>query len=173
MSFHVHPIRVLVVDDSAFMRNRLSMMLMKCQDMQVVGTAKDGHDAIEQVQRTQPDVVTLDIEMPGMNGLATLSEIRKRERNATVVMITAYATIDRAVQAMKDGAFDFVTKPFEPDQIAVVVEKALERESLKREVGVLLAACRNENLISRGFQTIFYNFPGTGFVVHDKDCTKI
>ena len=72
MSKNGQPIRALVIDDSDFMRNRLSMMLMKCSDLQVVGTAMNGHDAIEQAKRTQPDVVTLYIEMPSMNGFGSI-----------------------------------------------------------------------------------------------------
>ena len=72
MSKNGQPIRVLVIDDSDFMRNRLSMMLMKCSDLQVVGTAMNGHDAIEQGKHTQPDVVTLYIEMPSMNGFGSI-----------------------------------------------------------------------------------------------------
>jgi len=82
-------------------------------------------------------MVLLDIEMPGMNGLEVLKEIRKKASDVTVVMITAYGTIERAVQAMKEGAYDFIPKPFEPDHIALIVEKALERERLKREVEIL------------------------------------
>ena len=66
------PIRVLIVDDSDFMRNTLSTMLMKFPDVQVVGTAKNGMDAIEQIKRSPPDVMTLDVDMPGMNGLDVL-----------------------------------------------------------------------------------------------------
>jgi chemotaxis response regulator CheB len=72
MSKNGQPIRALVIDDSDFMRNRLSMMLMKRSDLQVVGTAMNGHDAIEQAKRTQPDVVTLYIEMPSMNGFGSI-----------------------------------------------------------------------------------------------------
>ena len=75
--------------------------------------------------------------MPGMNGLEVLKDIRSRGDEVPVVMITAYGTIERAVQAIKEGAYDFVTKPFEPDHIAIVLQKALERQKLKREVEIL------------------------------------
>ncbi len=74
----------------------------------------------------------LDIEMPVKNGLEVLKELRQKGRDTTAIMITAYGTIERAVQAMKEGAFDFITKPFDLDHIAMVVQKALERERLKR-----------------------------------------
>jgi DNA-binding NtrC family response regulator len=87
---------------------------------------------LEQVEKAGPELVLLDIEMPVKNGLEVLNDLRQRGRDTTVIMITAYGTIDRAVLAMKEGAFDFITKPFELDHIAIVVEKALERERLKR-----------------------------------------
>lgn len=88
------------------------MMLMKCQDMQVVGTAKDGHEAIEQVQRTQPDVVTLDIEMPGMNGLEVLDHLMKNFP-LPIIMVSAFTEEGAAVtlQALERGAVDFIPKP--------------------------------------------------------------
>jgi two-component system, NtrC family, response regulator AtoC len=84
------------------------------------------------VDKEGPELVLLDIEMPVKNGLEVLKELRQRGRDTTAIMITAYGTIERAVQAMREGAFDFITKPFDLDHIAIVVEKALERERLKR-----------------------------------------
>ena len=77
-------------------------------------------------------MILLDIEMPVMNGLDVLKALRERGNDTAVIMITAYGTIERAVQAMKQGAYDFITKPFDLDHIALTVEKALERERLKR-----------------------------------------
>jgi DNA-binding NtrC family response regulator len=95
-------------------------------------TAANGQECLDQVEKAGPELVLLDIEMPVKNGLEVLNDLRQRGRDTTVIMITAYGTIDRAVLAMKEGAFDFITKPFELDHIAIVVEKALERERLKR-----------------------------------------
>jgi DNA-binding NtrC family response regulator len=80
-------------------------------------------------------MVFLDIEMPRMKGLDVLREIRKREKDFPVVMITAYGSIDLAVEAMKEGAYDFIPKPFKANHIALVVEKAMERQRLRREKG--------------------------------------
>ena len=77
-------------------------------------------------------MVLLDIEMPVKSGLQVLQDLRRRGSEMTIIMITAYGTIERAVQAMKQGAYDFITKPFDLDHITLVVEKALERERLKR-----------------------------------------
>jgi DNA-binding NtrC family response regulator len=97
-------------------------------------TAKAG---LELLEGQNPQLVLLDIEMPDMNGIDLLREIRRREHDVTVVMITAYGTIERAVEAMKEGAYDFIPKPFEPDHVALIVAKALERETLKRGIEIL------------------------------------
>src|SRR3989442_9973549 len=75
--------------------------------------------------------------MPGMNGIEVLREIRRQDKNLPVIIITAYGTIERAVEAIKSGADDFVTKPFDPDHLALVVNKALEQARLKSEVELL------------------------------------
>ena len=105
------PIRVLVVDDSAFIRNTLSTMLMKFPDVQVVGTAKNGMEAIEQVKRSQPDVMTLDVDMPGMSGLAVLDYVMAH-CPLPVIMISALTNEGAGVtlQALERGAVDFIPK---------------------------------------------------------------
>jgi DNA-binding NtrC family response regulator len=95
-------------------------------------TAANGRECLDKVEKEDPELVFLDIEMPVKNGLEVLKELRQKGRDTTAIMITAYGTIERAVQAMQEGAFDFITKPFDLDHIAMVVEKALERERLKR-----------------------------------------
>jgi DNA-binding NtrC family response regulator len=121
---------ILVADDAADIREILGETLnsLGCR----VITAANGQECLDKVDKEGPELVLLDIEMPIKNGLEVLKELRLRERDTTAIMITAYGTIERAVQAMKEGAFDFITKPFDLDHIAVVVEKALERERLKK-----------------------------------------
>jgi len=111
MRTNIPPIRVLVVDDSVFMRNTLSMMLMKCPDVQVVGTAKNGMDAIDQVKRSQPDVMTLDVDMPGMNGLDVLDYVMTH-CPLPVIMISALTNEGAGVtlQALERGAVNFIPK---------------------------------------------------------------
>ncbi len=106
------PIRVLVVDDSTFMRNMLSMMLKKANDIDVVGTAMNGQDAINQARRIQPDVMTLDIEMPDMNGLDVL-DYMMTEHPLPIIMVSALteAGADVTLRALERGAVDFITKP--------------------------------------------------------------
>ena len=126
---------ILVVDDDADIREVLADRLESLgYRVFAAETAKVG---LELLERQNPQLVLLDIEMPDMNGIDMLREIRRREHDVTVVMITAYGTIERAVEAMKEGAYDFIPKPFEPDHVALIVAKALERESLKRGIEIL------------------------------------
>jgi DNA-binding NtrC family response regulator len=121
---------ILVADDAGDIREILSETLNSL-GFRVI-TAANGQECLEKVDNEGPELLLLDLEMPVKNGLEVLKELRHRGRDTTAIMITAYATVDRAVQAMKEGAFDFITKPFDLDHIAIVVEKALERERLKR-----------------------------------------
>jgi DNA-binding NtrC family response regulator len=126
---------ILVVDDDPDIQEVLKDRLESLGYRVLV--ASNGKEGLDLLEKQSPQIVLLDIEMPGMSGLDVLKEIRLREIDVTVVMITAYGTIERAVQAMKEGAYDFIPKPFEPEHIALTVRKALERESLKREVDIL------------------------------------
>ena len=121
---------ILVVDDDSDIRDILSETLNSLGSRVI--TAANGRECLDKVDKEAPELVFLDIEMPVKNGLEVLKELRQRGRDTTAIMITAYGTIERAVQAMREGAFDFITKPFDLDHIALVVEKALERERLKR-----------------------------------------
>ena len=131
-SFHMKILSgtILVADDDANIREILRDTLNSLGARIV--TAVDGQDCLDHVEADVPDVVLLDIEMPVKSGLQVLQDLRRRGSEMTIVVITAYGTIERAVQAMKQGAYDFITKPFDLDHITLVVEKALERERLKR-----------------------------------------
>jgi two-component system, NtrC family, response regulator AtoC len=121
---------ILVADDDPDIRDIL-LDTLNSLGARVV-TVANGDECLDKVEKEGPELVLLDIEMPIKNGLDVLKEMRRRGSDATVIMITAYGTIERAVQAMREGAFDFITKPFDLDHIAMVVGKALERERLKR-----------------------------------------
>jgi DNA-binding NtrC family response regulator len=126
---------ILVVDDDADIREVLGDRLQSLGYR--VFAADNAKAGLEVLERQNPQVVLLDIEMPDMNGIDLLREVRRREHDVTVVMITAYGTIERAVEAMKEGAYDFIPKPFEPDHVALIVAKALERETLRRGIEIL------------------------------------
>ena len=126
---------ILLVDDDADIRAVLKDRLDSLNYQ--VFEAACGREALDLLEKQNVQMVLLDVVMPDMDGLAVLSEIRKRGLDVTVLMISAYGTIEQAVQAMKHGAYDFIPKPFEADHIALIVAKALERETLKRGIEVL------------------------------------
>ena len=126
---------VLVVDDDPDVQEVLKDRLESLGYQAV--PALTGKQGLELLGEESPQMVFLDIELPDMNGLEALKAIRKRQSDVAVVIITAYGTIERAVQAMKDGAYDFISKPLKPGFVALIVARAMEREKLKREVEIL------------------------------------
>jgi DNA-binding NtrC family response regulator len=127
--------RVLIVDDDAKSRRLLEVRLraLECQ----VLMATDGKEALAVIQQEVPALMLLDLQMPRMDGMELLRTLRRDGIELPVVVITAHGSIESAVEAMKEGAYDFIPKPFDPKHLEIVVLKALERERLKREVKVL------------------------------------
>jgi two-component system, NtrC family, response regulator HydG len=125
--------RILVVDDEAAVRDSLREWLRK--DGHDVDTAQDASAALEALQANEAayDVVLLDIKMPGMDGMELQERIHSFAPEVVIVMITAYAAVDTAVRALKSGAFDYLTKPFDPDQLSRLVANALQHARLLRE----------------------------------------
>lgn len=107
------PVRVLVVDDSALMRKLIPRILEQDKSVEVVGTAIDGHFALKKIEDLKPDVVTLDLEMPGMNGIDTLKTIMRQQRKLPVIVVSSHSTTGANItlKALGLGAFDFVAKP--------------------------------------------------------------
>jgi len=128
-------LKVLIVDDEQSNRTILEQELI--YRGYVVETAVDGPSALQKAETARPDLIIVDDMMPRLSGLEVLKELRRRDDDTPVIIITAYGTVDRAVEAMKEGAYDFITRPFEPDHLALVVQKSLERQRLKREVEIL------------------------------------
>jgi DNA-binding NtrC family response regulator len=133
--------KILIADDEPSNRRILAQELTHRGF--AVDTARGGKDALGRVESAPPDLLILDYMMPDMSGLEVLGELRKRGGDTPVIMITAYGSVERAVEVMKAGAYDFITRPFDPDHIELVVRKALERQSLKREVEVLSEEIRD------------------------------
>jgi len=121
------PIRVLVVDDSSLIREMLVKSLTVPGSVEVVGTASDGIKALAAVERLAPDVVTLDVEMPGLTGLEVLARIRDKALPVIVVASMREAASDLAVQALTAGAFDFYPKPSGPESFAKLQEDLGEK----------------------------------------------
>ena len=123
--------RILIVDDEEDIRETLADRL-EAEGFEVM-QAVNGVEGMEGIRNSDPDIVLLDLQMPEMDGMQVLENIARERLETTVVVITAYGTIERAVEAMKAGAFDFIPKPFEPDHVRVVVAKAVELRRLQRE----------------------------------------
>ena len=131
MSDEANKYRVLIVDDEESMRDFLSIMLHR--EGYQVDTAVDGAQAVVHLRDHNYDLVISDIKMPRMTGLELLTHIKDRTPETVVLMVTAFSSTDEAVEAMKQGAYDYITKPFKNEEIRLIVKNALERRDLRRE----------------------------------------
>ncbi|WP_242337901.1 sigma-54 dependent transcriptional regulator [Anaeromyxobacter sp. SG66] len=134
--------RILVVDDEEIVRESLGGWLEK--DGYTVGTMPEGRSAIEALKRERWSIMIVDLKMPGMDGLQVLEEAKKLQPDVAVVIMTAYATVDTAVSAMKMGAYDYLVKPFDPEELSLMMQKIVSQQSLVRENAVLRQALRQE-----------------------------
>ncbi|MGH7826547.1 MAG: sigma-54-dependent transcriptional regulator [Candidatus Binatia bacterium] len=123
---------VLIVDDDPASRRLLEVRLrpLECD----VAIAGNGEQALTAIRKDMPDLVLLDLEMPQMGGIEVLRRLRKEGIHVPIIVITAHGSIETAVEAMKEGAYDFITKPVDANHFDIVVRKLLEREGLKREL---------------------------------------
>jgi DNA-binding NtrC family response regulator len=124
--------RILIVDDEEMITSSLKQGLEK-EDYDVI-TASSGEKGIESFKDGSPDITLLDINLPIMDGLKVLDMIKKTNKDAVVIMITAFGGVDSAVRAMKLGAYDYIEKPFDLDRLNIILKKALETATLKQEV---------------------------------------
>lgn len=127
--------RILVVDDEAVIREAVKRILEQ-EGYQVI-TATSGHTALEKVQNDDFTVVISDLKMPGMGGMEVLKSIKILQPDVPVIIITGYATVETAVDAIKNGAFDYLPKPFNPLQVKELVNKAVEQRKITGEGGSL------------------------------------
>ena len=116
--------RIMIVDDAAFMRKRIRNILVK-EGYEVVAESSNGREAVENYQEFKPELVTMDITMPEMDGIAALKEIRALDPDAKVVMCTAMGQKNMVVEAIQAGAKDFIVKPFQPDRVVEALQKLL------------------------------------------------
>ncbi len=122
---------LLIVDDELHVRESLSRWFI--EDGYDVHTASSGKEALAALGRQHFDVVITDIKMPGMDGLELQRRIHEVDPEVAIILVTAYASVSTAVQALKEGAYDYLVKPFDPEELSRVVEKACERVRLKEE----------------------------------------
>ncbi|WP_058307804.1 response regulator [Gracilibacillus massiliensis] len=115
---------VLIVDDAAFMRMMIKDILSK-NGYDVVGEAQDGQDAVEKYKELQPDLVTMDITMPEMDGIAALKEIQSTNPEAKIIMCSAMGQQAMVIDAIQAGAKDFIVKPFQADRVIEAISKVI------------------------------------------------
>jgi DNA-binding NtrC family response regulator len=151
--------RVLIVDDEEQMRELLAKVLEK--NGYQVTTAGDGGQALALLEKEPMDLVVTDVRMPGLDGMEALRAIKELSPEIVVIIMTAFGSIDQAVQAVKEGAYDYINKPFKIDEILLTIKKALDERRLRHEVSALRHELRTryhfENLIgkSRAMQEVF------------------
>ncbi|MBP2077668.1 MULTISPECIES: response regulator [Oceanobacillus] len=116
--------RILIVDDAAFMRMMIKDILTK-NGYEIVGEAQDGAQAVEKYKELTPDLVTMDITMPEMDGITALKEIKKVNPDAKIIMCSAMGQQAMVIDAIQAGAKDFIVKPFQADRVIEAIQKAL------------------------------------------------
>src|SRR5687767_6002928 len=144
---------VLIIDDEPGLRQTVSLIL--ADEGYEVHTASDGEEGLARALEVQPDIILCDVRMPRLTGLEFLEKYRTANGTAMVIVMTAYGGMEMAIQAMKKGAYDYIQKPFSPDQLVLTLKKAEERETLRREVSRL----REEVGIDRRYREIVAKSP--------------
>ena len=151
--------KILIVDDELIVRESLGGWLER--DGHKVDKAGSGEEALEKCSNTRYDILLLDIKMEGMSGLEVLKRVKENDPDMSVVMITAYGSIPSAIEAMKSGAYEYLLKPFDPDELMVLIEKIIKHQAERRETQFLREQykerTRFESMIgqSRALQQIF------------------
>lgn len=153
---------ILVIDDEASMRKNISDLL--AQEGFIIEEAADGIEAMEKLKLSQPKIILLDINLPKISGLTILNEIKKKYSEVPVIVFTAYGTSERAIEAMKAGAYDYIEKPFDLEEFVMIVKRAVNYSELLEEIKRLrkkinddVFSIQDQELISRSpkMQEIF------------------
>jgi two-component system, NtrC family, response regulator AtoC len=144
---------VLIIDDEPGLRQTVSLILAD-EGFQVCA-ASDGEEGLAKARELDPDIILCDVKMPRLSGLDFLDRYREGGGRGMVIVMTAYGSIEMAIDAMKRGAYDYLPKPFSPDQLVLTLRKAQERETLRQEVSRL----REEVSIERKFRDIIAKAP--------------
>jgi DNA-binding NtrC family response regulator len=151
--------KILIVDDELIMRESLKGWLER--DGHTVAAAGSGEEALETLKRTRFDILLVDIKMEGIGGLEVLKRVKEDDPDVAVVMITAFGSISTAIEAMKNGAYDYLLKPFDPSALGVLIEKIVDHQARTRENLYLKEQYRERNRFesmigqSKAMQAVF------------------
>ncbi|MBM4386232.1 MAG: sigma-54-dependent Fis family transcriptional regulator, partial [Deltaproteobacteria bacterium] len=149
-------VKILVVDDEEIMRESLKCWLE--EDGYKVSTAESGFAALDVLAADKPDLIILDLKMPKMDGVETLKKIRQIDQKIPVIIVTAYASIETAIQTMKEGAYDYLIKPFNPDEATILIRNVIAQQKLVKENVYLREklkkSYRFENIIGKNHKMI-------------------
>lgn len=145
METKINAPKILIVDDEIGPRESLRMILKPNYN---VFTVENGYAAIQMVKQVEPDVITLDLKMPGLSGIDALKEIREIAQDVIVIIITGYGTLQSAIEAIRYGVFDYISKPFNVPEIMGIIDKSVQRKKL--------------NLKIKEFLKHFFDEPGKG-----------
>ena len=133
--------RILIVDDDRLLQKPLKEILSGEYEVSLAGS---GEEALAIIMEKPIDLILLDIRLPGIDGIETLKAVRERDKNILVIMMTAFEDVKTVITSMKIGAFDYLVKPLDMDEIEIMVERALENLNLKKEIERLRRACIRE-----------------------------
>jgi len=135
--------RILIVDDEEIVRESLGGWLEK--DGYTLGAAPDGESALKAVEEGDWSILCVDLKMPGIDGLEVLKRVKEKHTEIAIVIMTAFATVDTAVRAMKLGAYDYIVKPFDPEELSLMIQKIVSQQTLVRENLILRKALKREH----------------------------
>ncbi|MEX1348254.1 MAG: sigma-54 dependent transcriptional regulator [Desulfobacterales bacterium] len=124
--------KILIVDDELILRESLAGWLQR--DGHTVDTASSGEEALEKLKEARFDIMLVDIKMEGISGLDVLQHVKENDPDVAIVMITAYGSIPTAIEAMKNGAYDYMLKPFDPNELGVLIDKIIKHQDQEREM---------------------------------------
>ena len=144
MEAKVNVPNILIVDDEIGPRESLRMILKPSYNIYAV---ENGYAAIQMIQQTEMDVLTLDLKMPGISGIDTLKEIRGIDPDVMIIIITGYGTLKSAIEAIRYGVFDYIPKPFNVPEILSIIDKSIQRRKLNLRVKEVLGSCFNQQLL--------------------------
>jgi len=150
--------RILVVDDEQGARESIELIL---EDLYEVETAEDGFNALAKIQQASFELVLLDVNMPRLNGIEVLKRIKEYDESIDVIMVSAADRAHEATASMKCGAYDYITKPFEADEILATVQRVIDKRSLEMEIRYLRSEIAfrfgNTEIVSqsKGMQGVF------------------